>query len=111
MVDCYYATSDVVSEDNAVAIQDAWSVPSFYTEGMSCDAWSAAQEAGISTSYWHYSSYCNTGPWFGNRTVPTDTFGAYILGWASGNSSKCASTAWRRRQAASLAKPATAGSR
>ena len=35
------------------------------------------------------SSYCNTGPWFGNRTVPTDTFGACILGWASGNSSKC----------------------
>jgi hypothetical protein len=32
------------------------------------------------------SSYCNTGPWFGNRKVPEETFGACILGWGSGDS-------------------------
>ena len=74
---------------------DGWTVPSFYTEGMSCDAWNAAQGAGISTSYWHYSSYCNIGSdssvWWGNKTVDdSDAFGACILGWDSGDSSKCA---------------------
>jgi hypothetical protein len=33
----------------------------------------------------HYSSYCNTGPAFGNRAVPTDTFGACLLGWDGGD--------------------------
>eukprot|EP00038_Savillea_parva_P029792 m.73512 g.73512 ORF g.73512 m.73512 type:complete len:69 (+) comp8843_c0_seq1:2-208(+) len=38
------------------------------------------------------SSYCNTGPSFGNRTPVVDTWGACILGWAGGVSTKqCAS--------------------
>ena len=49
----------------------------------------AAKAANISHSYWHYSSYCTTGPWFGDRRVPSETFGACILGWDGGNSSMC----------------------
>jgi hypothetical protein len=71
------------------AISEKWNVPSFATE-TGCDQFNAAAAANISHSYWHYSAYCNTGPYFGNRTVPDDTFGACILGWNSGNSSKCA---------------------
>ena len=70
------------------AISAKWNIPTFGTE-TGCDQFEAAKAAGISHSYWHYSSYCNTGPAFGNRSVPGDTFGACILGWASGNSSKC----------------------
>ena len=55
-----------------------------------CGVWKAMASARISHSYWHYSCYCTTGPSFGNRAVPADTFGACILGWASGNSEyKC----------------------
>ena len=81
--------------DNMLAISRKWGVPSFATE-TGCGQFEAAAAANISHSYWHYSSYCNTGPWFGNRTVPTDTFGACILGWASGNSSKCVNPASQR---------------
>ena len=49
---------------NMQAIQQKWNVPSFATE-TGCDIFDAAADAGISHSYWHYSSYCNTGPWFG----------------------------------------------
>ena len=75
---------------NMEAISREWNMPTFATE-VGCDLFDAASAAGISASYWHYSSYCNTGPWFGNRSVPEETFGACILGWASGNSSKCIS--------------------
>jgi len=77
------------SIDNMLAISKAWNVPTFATE-TGCDIFDAAAAAGISHSYWHYSCYCNTGPAFGNRSVPDDTFGACILGWADGGSSKCA---------------------
>eukprot|EP00294_Goniomonas_avonlea_P006034 CAMPEP_0114564094 /NCGR_PEP_ID=MMETSP0114-20121206/13500_1 /TAXON_ID=31324 /ORGANISM="Goniomonas sp, Strain m" /LENGTH=451 /DNA_ID=CAMNT_0001750065 /DNA_START=33 /DNA_END=1388 /DNA_ORIENTATION=+ len=73
---------------NVLALSSDWDIPSFATEFGSCEAWRAAAAANISHTYWHYSSYCNTGPAFGNRTVPTETFGACILGWAGGNSSK-----------------------
>ena len=76
---------------NLQAVTQKWGVPTFGTE-LGCDQFDAAITAGISHSYWHYSSYCNTGPSFGNRTVPTDTFGACILGWGSGDSSKCVQT-------------------
>merc|ERR1712159_208512 len=66
-------------------LSQKWSVPTFGTE-LGCSQFDAAKASGISHSYWHYSSYCNTGPAFGNRSVPTDTFGACILGWASGDS-------------------------
>ena len=78
---------DAVS--NVQAVMKKWNVPSFATEFMSCDVWKAAAAAGISHSYWHYSAYCNTGPDFGNRKVPDDTFGACILGWASGSNDRC----------------------
>ena len=73
---------------NVRAISAKWDVPSFLTEFMSCDAWHDAEAANISLSYWHYSSYCTTGPAFGDRAVPDKTFGACILGWAGGESSK-----------------------
>lgn len=57
-------------------------------ESMSCPLWKATVAAGISHSYWHYSAYCTTGRSFGNRSVPADTFGACILGWASGTVDK-----------------------
>lgn len=74
---------------NVQVLMEDWNVPSFATEFGDCHAWVAAAAANISHSYWHYSSYCTTGPSFGNRTVPTDTFGGCMLGWAGGNSSKC----------------------
>jgi hypothetical protein len=80
-----------VPEDikNAQEISKLWGIPTFGTE-LGCGQFAAAAEAGISHSYWHYSSYCNTGPAFGNRSVPQETFGACLLGWAGGDSSKCA---------------------
>jgi len=72
---------------NALAIGEDWDCPTFATEFMSCDVWRACEDAGISRTYWHYSSYCDTGPAFGNKSVPEDTFGACILGWAGGDSS------------------------
>lgn len=74
---------------NMQAISKKWNVPTFATE-VGCDQFAAAAKANISHSYWHYSAYCNTGPAFGNRKVPEETFGACILGWGSGDSSKCA---------------------
>ena len=73
---------------NAQALGNSWNVPILLTEFGSCDAMVAAQAHNLSYLYWHYSSYCTTGPAFGNRTVPDDTFGACILGWAGGDSSK-----------------------
>eukprot|EP00940_MAST-03C_sp_MAST-3C-sp2_P001949 g1949.t1 len=75
--------------DNMRAISKRWDIPTFGTE-LGCDQFAAAKAANISHSYWHYSSYCTTGPWFGNRSVPDDTFGACLLGWDGGDSSKCA---------------------
>ena len=75
---------------NAQAVSQAFNMPSFATEFGSCEAWDAAAKANISHSYWHYSSYCNTGAAFGNKAFPTDTFGACILGWGGGDSSHCA---------------------
>ena len=49
--------------------------------------WKAATAANISHAYWHYSAYCTTGAAFGNRSVPSDTFGGCMLGWAGGDSS------------------------
>ena len=60
-------------------------MPSFATEFMGCSTWKAAAAANISHSYWHYSSYCTTGPDFGNRKVPEETFGGCILGWGGGD--------------------------
>jgi hypothetical protein len=75
--------------ENMQAISKEWDIPTFATE-TGCDHFNAAAAANISHSYWHYSSYCNTGPSFGNLSVPGDTFGACILGWGGGDSSKCA---------------------
>ena len=52
------------------AVQKNWNIPSFSTEAGGCDWWNACAAANISHSYWHYSSYCTTGPDFGNRSVP-----------------------------------------
>ena len=73
--------------NNALAIQNAWNVPIMATEFTNCNFWKLAKENNISTTYWHYSSFCNTGPAFGNRKTVNDTFGACILGWGSGISS------------------------
>ena len=74
---------------DALAVGTSWGVPTFATEFIDCEVWRHAAEANISHTYWHYSCYCNTGPAFSNRDLNrTDTFGACILGWASGNASK-----------------------
>jgi len=93
----YYGAVPVVERDvdaaikNVQALSADWRVPSFATEFMGCSVWRATAAANISHSYWHYSAYCTTGPSFGDRSVPTETFGACILGWAAGNSHyKCA---------------------
>ena len=73
---------------NALAVQKDWDLPSFNTEFGSCEAWNDCADANISHTYWHYSSYCTTGPSFGDRIAPDETFGACILGWAGADSSK-----------------------
>lgn len=80
---------DTIKEAQAVGAE--WDVPTFATEFMSCDVWRAAEAAQISHSYWHYSDYCNTGPQFGSPRVPEDSFGACILGWGAGSTSRCSS--------------------
>ena len=76
--------SDAVAA--ALALGAQWGVPTLLTEFMDCAAWDAASAAGVGHLFWHYSAYCTTGPAFGSRAVPADTFGACILGWAGGNS-------------------------
>lgn len=75
------------SVENMQAISKKWRIPSFGTE-LGCDQFEAAKAANISHSYWHYSCYCNTGRAFANHSG--SQFGACILGWGNGNSSKCA---------------------
>ena len=78
----------------AEALGEAWGVPTFATEFMDCAAWGAAGRANVSRLYWHYSAYCTTGSAFGSRAVPSDTFGACILGWAGGDAAyNCSSVA------------------
>ena len=77
---------------NALAVSKDWNMPSFLTEFYDCVAWDAAAEAGISLAYWHYSSYCDDNESaFGPKQIPEETFGACILGWAGGMSTKCQS--------------------
>ena len=78
--------TDAVKE--AQTLGNDWNVPTMATEFMDCAVWKACVDAGISHSYWHYSAYCNTGSSFSamNLTVPTETFGACILGWGGGTS-------------------------
>jgi len=83
-----YPSTPEIAVENALAIQKDWNVPSFNTEFGSCEAWNDCVAANISHTYWHYSSYCTTGPSFGNRKVPDDTFGGCLLGWAGADSSK-----------------------
>jgi hypothetical protein len=73
--------------NDAFEIGKAWDVPIFATEFGSCDFWREAKKQNISTTYWHYSTYCNTNPIYGNRKVPEETFGACILGWGGSSSS------------------------
>ncbi len=77
---------DAIASVNIISRE--WNVPSILTEFMSCEAWTAAAAENMSYLYWHYSAYCNTGPDFGGLSVPDQTFGACILGWDSGNSSR-----------------------
>eukprot|EP00039_Didymoeca_costata_P033021 m.40313 g.40313 ORF g.40313 m.40313 type:complete len:453 (+) comp9652_c0_seq1:178-1536(+) len=84
----YGAPTTAKAVANVQAVANAWNVPTFLTEFGSCDAWIAAENANISYMYWHYSCYCNTGPSFGNRSVPQNTFGACLLGWAGGDVNK-----------------------
>lgn len=84
------------------AVSELWNVPTFGTE-LTCAHFDAAIAAGISRSYWHYSMYCNTGPaWataaFGNLSVPSETFGACILGDHPGDSSMCVPPALKNKQ-------------
>ena len=79
------SVNDTISD--AIALGESWGIPTFATEFMDCMVWNATTLANISHLYWHYSAYCNTGPTFGNRSVPNNTFGACILGWGSGDSS------------------------
>ena len=95
----HYYGNPKTAEDavkNAQAIGDRWNMPTYATEFYGCDAWVAAKAANISHSYWHYSAYCTTGPAFGNKHVPDETFGACILGWGGGESGgrweNCSST-------------------
>lgn len=82
----YPANAEDAVKSVQVLGQD-WDIPTFATEFGSCEAWRAAANANISHMYWHYSSYCTTGPSFGNRSVPSATFGGCMLGWAGGDSS------------------------
>lgn len=83
----YGAPSDVNDAiANVQAISNDWNLPTFATEFFGCEAWIAASNANISHTYWHYSSYCNTGPDFGNLSVPDETFGGCMLGWGGGDS-------------------------
>lgn len=86
----YGAPSSVADTLSHVkSISADWNVPSFATEFMDCRIWNATAKANISHSYWHYSCYCNTGPAFGNKKVPQDTFGGCMLGWDGGRNDRC----------------------
>jgi len=81
----HYPSTEMIQK--VQQIQSDWNVPAFATEIGGCDQWNGLGAANISRTYWHYANYCNTGPWFGNRQVPNNTFGACILGWDGSNSS------------------------
>lgn len=50
-----------IAVKNVEGVMKEWNIPSFLTEHGGCAAWFAAENASISHSYWHYSSYCDTG--------------------------------------------------
>lgn len=98
----WHESGDAEPEDNlrrVAKISRDWGVPAFATEVYSCYMWNASAAVNASTYYWHYSSYCTTGRSFGNRTVPDQTFGSCILGWASAATvSPCGAGAGARRR-------------
>lgn len=68
---------------NALSLGKAWNMPTFMTEYGNCKGETATRLHNVSRTYWHYSAYCTTSvPAFGQRSVPNETFGACILGWA-----------------------------
>jgi hypothetical protein len=69
------------AEDRILQLMADWHVPSALTECYSCASWHTAAAQNMSRFFWSYSPYCTTGPVYGNRSVPEDTFGACILGW------------------------------
>ena len=69
---------------NVNVISQEWNLPTFATE-VEGSNWDMCGANNISHSYWHYSSYCNTGRAFEN-TTQHNTFGACILGFGAGNS-------------------------
>jgi len=82
---------DAVAE--VQTLMSKWGVASMLSETMSCTAIRAAEAVNMSWSYWHYSRYCDTAPAFGSK-LPPNSFGACILGWDGGDSSKsCSPTA------------------
>jgi len=87
----YYGNPKTPAEaiKNAQGVMTDWNMPSFLTEFMDCTAWDETANASISHSYWHYSNYCDTGPEFGNKKIPSETFGGCILGWGSGHVDRC----------------------
>ena len=86
----WYGPPSMAKAEEAVrraqATGEDWGIPTIATEFMSPAVWRATAAANMSHLYWHYSAYCNTGPAFGNRRVPEETFGACILGWGAGTS-------------------------
>ena len=87
----YYGFPSTVAAavKHAQGVSSAWNIPSFATEFMDCDMWDATRTASISHSYWHYSCYCDTNADFGHKKVPSQTFGACILGWGAGVTDRC----------------------
>lgn len=85
----HYGDPAATSIKNMQGITKKWNIPTFGTE-TGCNQFEAARAANISHSYWHYSAYCNYPPDRGFPDIPIEqAFGGCILGWGSGNSSKC----------------------
>jgi hypothetical protein len=87
----YGAPSSITDAIETVwEMSESWNVPNFATEFFDCAVAEYAYAADIPNTYWHYSSYCNSGKYFG---YPRDTFGACVLGWMGGSPTRCSPVA------------------
>ncbi len=70
-------------------------IPSFMTEGYSCEALLPLRHLGYNVSWWHYAAYCNTrGEWntspgaaYEKNPKGTKFFGGCVTGYGSAHSS------------------------
>ena len=83
----WYGTPSSINDAQEYAnnISNLLDIPNVLTESSRCDEINSIYKKGTSIYIWHYAAYCNTNESF----IKKDNYGGCVLGWASGDNSKC----------------------